>query len=139
MIAGVLHADVVEIVWLTVSAAGLALALDALQIARADLHYVCDVRGADGAQTTAHELELEIGLAGGDVSAAWWAVGMEIAFLLVGIGAALQATPPGTSRSIVGWVLVLLLVGGAATMPLRLLGQRRRRRRLIGDDVAASK
>lgn len=122
------HADIVELVWLAVVVPGLVLAVDALRSAQIDRAVVRRAVLRDGESRV---LSLEGALAAGDVVGAWWVVVTEALFLLAGVIAVLQPPSSAGGRTVTAWVLIGLLIGGAAAFPVRLYGQRRRRRRLL--------
>lgn len=131
-----MNADALEVAWTLVSLAGLLLALGEHSYALDDRRLVsgeAPVPGG-GRRSVRRERQLELALVDGDVATARWILAIEAANLLVGLGAMASEPTPG-GRSPLGWVLVALLVAGAAAMPLWLLGKRRRRARLLGGRV----
>lgn len=127
------HADAVEVLWLIVNACGLALALEAWNVARCDRRTVREaqrVAAGRDRRNRAREFLLERAVADDSVASARWIVLGLGAFLLAGIVVA-YTPPPPTGRTIGSWVVIALLIAGAAALPFRLIGQRRRRRKLL--------
>lgn len=126
-----MNLEPIVLIWNLVALAGTCYALDALATANADYDLVVERRGDNADKRRLHRLECEI--AKGDVISARWIVVQECAFLATGLLAISQA--PDSHRSTLGWIIVTLLVIGAAVLPFRLAGQRRRRRRLVRPDA----
>lgn len=122
-----MNLEPIVLIWNAVAVAGAIYAVDQLATANEDHDLVRDTR-AEGPNER-HLRALEYAVTKNDVISARWIVAQELAFLGVGLLAISQ--PPNPHRSLLGWVIVGMLIFGAAVLPLRLADQRRRRRRLV--------
>lgn len=122
-----MNLEPVVLVWNAVAIVGAVYAVDQLATANDDNDFVREreARGAHERQLR----DLECAVTKSDVVSARWIVAQEFAFLGVGLLALSQPPPP--HRSPLGWIIIGLLVFGAAVLPIRLAGQRRRRHRIV--------